>query len=83
MRLDFDQPVDKIAVERSPIVFGGIKLHDCPVGGRGVLGVMPDFYPINMKFGKKVEFDEINHFPKFGCDRVISCPAVTRIKIFS
>ena len=36
-----------------------------------------------MKFGMKVESDEINHFPKFGCDGVISCPAVTRIKIFS
>ena len=82
MRLISGQPVDKVAVE-SPIVFGGIKLHDCPVGGRGVLGVMPDFYLINMKFGMKVEFDEINHFPKFSCNRVISCPVGARTKKFS
>ena len=51
MRLIFGQPVDnKVAVE-SPIVFGGIKLHDCSVGGRGVLGVMLDSDPIYMKFG--------------------------------
>ena len=50
MKLIFGQSVDKMAVE-SPIVFGGIKLHRCPVGGRGVLGVMSDFGPIDMKFG--------------------------------
>ena len=82
MRIIFDQPVDKIAVE-SPIVFRDIKIHECLIEGRGVSGVISDFVPINMKFGIKVEFDEINHFPKFGCDRVISCPAVARIKIFS
>ena len=76
MRVMFGQSVDKIAVE-SPIVFGGIKSHECPAGGRGILGVMSDFVPINMKFGIKVEFDEI----KFGCNRVISCPA--RINKFS
>ena len=81
MRLIFGQPVDKIAVE-SPIVFGGIKLYDCPVGLRGVSGVMPDSDPIYIKFGMVVEFDEINHFRKFGCNRVISCPVGARTKKF-
>ena len=57
MRLIFAQPVDKIEVE-SPIVFGGIVLHRCLVGGRAVLGAMPDFDLIDMKFGMKVEFDK-------------------------
>ena len=82
MRLVFGQPVDKIEVE-SPIVFGGIQLHGCLVGGRGVLGVMSDFGPIEMKFGMGVEFDEINDFPKFGCDESISCPVRARTKEFS
>ena len=82
MRLIFGHPVDKIDVE-SPIVFGGIKLHDCPVGGRGVLGVMPGCDPIYMKFNMDVKFDEINHFPKFGCNRVISCPVKACTKKFS
>ena len=56
MTLIFGQPLDKISVE-SPIVFGGIKLHDCPVGKRGVLGVLSDFDPIYMKFDRKVDFD--------------------------
>ena len=52
----FGQPVDKSGIE-NPIVFNGIKSHECPIGGRGVLGVMPDFDPIHMKFGMEVEFD--------------------------
>ena len=47
------QPVDKIALE-SPIGFGGIKSHECPIGGRGVLEVMLDFDLIYMKFGMEV-----------------------------
>ena len=82
MKLIFGQPVDKIAVE-SPIVFGGIKSHKCSVEGRGVLGVMLDFYPIYMKFGMEVEFDELNDFPKFGCDQLIIRPVKARTKKFS
>ena len=51
-----------MAVE-SPIVFGSIKPHECPVRGRGVLGVMLDFDPILMKFSLYVDFDELNDFP--------------------
>jgi len=58
MRLIFGQPVDKIAAG-SPIVFGGMKLHDCPTGGRGLLEVMPDSHSIYVKFGMEVEFDEL------------------------
>ena len=82
MRIIFSQSVDKIEVESS-IVFGGIKLHDCPVGGRGVLGVMSDFDPIDMKFGMEVEFDELNHYPKFGSYQLISCPVRAPAKKFS
>ena len=71
MKLIFGQPVDKIAVE-SPIVFGIIKLHECPVGGRGALGVMLDFDPIHIKFSMEIEFDELNDFPKFGYNQLIS-----------
>ena len=77
-----DRYVDEIAVE-SPIVFGGIKLHGCIVGGRGVLGVMLGFDPIYMKFSTEVEFDELNDFPKFGCNQVISYPVRARTKKFS
>jgi len=56
MRMIFGQPVDKSGIE-NPIVFNGIKSHECPIGGRGVLGVMPDFDPIHMKFGMEVAFD--------------------------
>ena len=69
MRLVFGHPVDEIEVE-SPIVFGGIQLHGCLVGGWGVLGVMSDFGPIDMKFGMEVEFDALNDYPKFGSDPV-------------
>ena len=58
MRLIVGQPVDKMAVE-SPIVFGGIKSHECPAGGRGILGVMSDFGSINMKFGMEVRVSYI------------------------
>ena len=56
MKLIVSQPVDKVVVERL-IVFGGIKLHECPVGGRGILRVMLDFDSIYIKFGMMVEFD--------------------------
>ena len=45
---------------KNSIVFGIISSHECPTGGRGVLGVMPDFGPIDMKFGMEVEFDILN-----------------------
>jgi len=63
MKLIFGQPVDKITVQ-SPIVFGGIKSHDCPVGWPGILGVMLDFDPISIKFGMEVAFVKLNDFPK-------------------
>ena len=69
MRLIFGQPVDKISVE-SPIVFCAIKSHECPVEGRGILGVMLDFDCIYMKFSMKVDFDELNDFPKFGYNQL-------------
>ena len=78
----FGQSVDKIAVE-SPIVFGGIKSYDCPVGGRGISGVMLDFDPIDIKFGMKVEYIKLNDFPKFGCNRIISCSVGAHTKKFS
>ena len=82
MRLIVGQSVDKIAFE-CPIVFGGIKSHRCPVGGRGVLGVMSNIRLIDMKFVMKVEFDELNDYPKFGCDQLISCPIRAPAKKFS
>ena len=82
MRLIFGQPVDKIEVE-SPIVFGGIKSQGCSVGGRGVLGVMLDFNPIYIKFSMEVDFDELNDYPKFGCDQLISCLVRAPAKKFS
>jgi len=56
MSLIFGQSVDKIVVD-FPIVFGGTTSHECPLGVRGVLGVMSDFDTIDMKFGMEVEFD--------------------------
>jgi len=53
------------------------------LGGRGVLGVMSDFGPIDMKFDIQVEFDELNDYRKFGCDELISCPVGARTKKFS
>ena len=82
MRLIFVQSVDKIAV-KSPIVFGGIKLHRCPVGGRGIFGVMSDFGSIDMKFSMGVEFDALNDYPKFGSDQLISCLVGASAKKFS
>jgi len=41
------------------------------VQGQGILGVMPDFDQIEMKFRIKVEFDVLNKFPKFGCNLLI------------
>ena len=49
MIFTFDQPVDKMDIE-SPIVFNGIKSHECLVGERGILGVMSDFDWIDIKF---------------------------------
>ena len=71
MKVLFGQPVDKIAVE-SPIVFGSLKSHGYPVGGRGILGVMLDFDSIHIKFSMEIEFDELNDFPKFGYNQLIS-----------
>jgi len=82
MKLIFGQPVDKIVV-KSPIVFGSIKSHRCPVGGRGVFGVMLDFDLIYMKFNMCVEFYELNDFPKFGYNQLISCAVRARTKKFS
>ena len=76
------QPVDEIEVEIL-IVFGGIQSHECLVGGRDVLGVMSNCDPINMKFGMEVEYNELNNYPKFGCDELISCPIRARTKKFS
>ena len=47
-----------------------------------LLGVMLDFDPIYMKFGMEVEFVELNNFPKFYCDQVISCLVGARTKKF-
>jgi len=55
----------------------------CLVGGRGVLVVMPDFDPIDMKFGMEVECDVLNDYPKFGCDQLISYPVRACTKKFS
>ena len=48
--------------------------------GRGILGVMHDFDPIYMKFGMEVDIDELNDFPKFGRDQLISYPVGARTK---
>jgi len=82
MKLIFGQPVDKMAVE-TPIVFKGIRSHGCSVGRRGILEVMLDFYPIYMKFSMDEEFDELNDFPKFGCNQLITRPVRARTKKFS
>ena len=82
MKLIFGQPVDKITVE-SPIVFGGIKSHRCPEGGRGILGVMLDFDRIYTKFGMEVKYDVLKDFPKFDCNQLISCPVGACTKKFS
>jgi len=79
MRVMIGQSVDEISIE-SPIVFGGIKLHDCPVGGRGILEVILDFDLIYMKFGMELKLVEVNDFPKFGCDQVIGSPVGARTK---
>jgi len=44
---------------------------------------MSDIDPIEMKFGMQVENDVLNNIPKFGCDQLISGPALTRTKKFS
>ena len=41
---------------------------------------MSDFNPIDIKFGMEVEYDELNDYPKFGCDELISCPVGARTK---
>ena len=41
---------------------------------------MSDYDPIYTKFGMEVEFNELNDFPKFGYDRVISCLIGARTK---
>jgi len=71
--LTFGQSIDKIAAE-NPIVFGSTKSHRYLVGGQGVLLVMSNIDPMDMKFGMVVEFDALNNYPKFGCDQLISCP---------
>ena len=82
MRLIFGQSVDKMEVE-NPIVFGGIKSHRCPVRGRGVLGVMSDFDPIDTKFSIEVEINAVEDYLKFGCDKLISYHAWVRPKKFN
>ena len=82
MKIIFGQPVEEVAVE-SPIVFGGMKLHEGPIWGRGVLEVMFDSDLIYMKFGMEIEFDVLNDFPKFGCDQLISCLIGARTMKFS
>ena len=44
---------------------------------------MSDFNPIDMKFGMEVEYDELNDYPKFGCDQLISCLVRAPAKKFS
>ena len=80
--MSFGRPVDKIAVE-SPIVFGSIKPHGCPVGRRGVLRVTLDFDPIFMKCSMDVDVDKLNDFPMFGYNQLISCPVRAHTKKFS
>ena len=41
---------------------------------------MSDSGPIDMKFGIEVEFDALKDYPKFGCDKLISCPVKARTK---
>jgi len=67
----------------SPIVFGGITSQGCPIGRRGVLGVMLGFDPIYMKFGMEVEIDELNDFPKIRYNQLISYPVRSRTIKFS
>ena len=71
MKLIFGQALDKIAVEIL-IVFNDICLHECLIGGWGVLEVMPDIDGINryrMKFGMQIEVDVLNDYPKIGCEQ--------------
>ena len=65
---------------KNPIVFDIISSHQCRVGGRGKLGVMSDFNPIEMKFGMQVEIDVLNSIPKFGHNQLNSALAPTRTK---
>ena len=44
---------------------------------------MSDFGPINMKFGVEVEFNELNDYPKFDSDQLISYPVRAWTKKFS
>ena len=48
--------------------------------GRGVLGVISGFGPIDMKFGMGVEFDILNDYPMFRHYQLISNLALTRPK---
>jgi len=41
-------------------------------GVLGLLGVISDFGPIDMKFGIEVEFDVLNDYQTFGHNRSIS-----------
>ena len=44
---------------------------------------MSDFDSIDMKFDMEVEYDELNDYQTFGCDKLISCPVGARTKKFS
>ena len=66
-----------------PIVSDDICSHQCPVRGRGILGVMSHFDSIETKLSMMVEIDARNIFPKFGSDKLISRFAPTRTKKFS
>ena len=79
MKFIFGQSLDKFVFE-VPIVFGDISSHGYLVGERDILGVMSGFDPIYMKFGMEVEYDELNDYPKFGCDNSISCSVGARTK---
>ena len=44
---------------------------------------MLDFDPIDMKLSMEVEFDKLNHYPKFGSQQSINGPVRAPAKKFS
>jgi len=54
---------------KNSIVFSAINSPLCLASGRGILGVLSNFDQIEMKFAKKIGFDVLNNFPKFGFDQ--------------
>jgi len=67
---------------KNPIVFGALARISAS-RGRGNLGVMSDFDPIERKFGMQVKIDILNNILKLGCDQLVSDIAHTRTKKFS